>query len=76
MIMIKCRFSGSAEIPQQNPNRILLPVECPECGAIRRPVTGWQEIPQTFGNHNELEGSAKGRKRYKKINGEWQIVED
>lgn len=72
---MKCRFSGSAEIPQQDPSKILLPIECPECGAIRRPVQGWQEVPQVYGEHQELEGTAHNRRKWwKRIDGTWQIV--
>jgi hypothetical protein len=74
---MRCRFSGSAEIPQQDPHKLLLPVECPECGAIRRPVQGWQKIPQTYGEHQELDGTAHRRTAWwKRVDGAWQLVGD
>lgn len=52
------------------PTEEKLPVECPECGAVR--TTRYSgEYPQ----HQTLTTSTPLRKRWKRIDGSWQIVE-
>ena len=72
----KCSYSASADMPAQV--KPPLPVECPERGAIRKPleagswVTG--RIQWVYPEHPCLDGTARERPRYKKINGRWRVV--
>lgn len=74
----KCRYSFyEIVIPNLTfANYTEYPVECPECGAIRK--IGLQPgstkefmLPE----HNTLMGTARARKRWKLVNAKWKIVE-
>lgn len=51
------------------------PVECPECGAIRKlQLCGGTVTAYMLPEHNTLMGTSRERKRWKQVSGRWQIV--
>ncbi len=71
----KCRYSyHEISIPDLHFHSYdEYPVECPECGAIRRLqlTANSYMLPE----HNVLLGTSRLRKRWKLVNGKWGIVE-
>lgn len=74
----KCRYSyREIVIPNLTfANHTEYPVECPECGAIRKlelqtGSTSEFMLPE----HNVLMGTSRLRKRWKIENGRWRIVD-
>lgn len=69
---MRCNYSSRFF---QLPSLQLLPVECPNCGAIR----ALKVAPSLHGNfypdHDTLDGTAQERRRWKRVNGAWIIVE-
>ena len=69
---MQCRFSY-AEVYTKIDHTI--PVECPECGVIRR-IPGRSVYPDsfTYPPHECLDGAARLRKRYKRKYDVWGMA--
>jgi hypothetical protein len=68
--MSHCPFSESSDVPQ---NADEVSVECPECGARwKRRHDGHLFY---YPRHNQLDGTTRNCRHYKRVNGIWQIVE-
>jgi hypothetical protein len=69
---MQCSYSNSEIVLSIDPS---IPVECPECSAIRK-IPGKQVWSDLFiYPAHEMPDVSRERKRYKRINGEWQLVE-
>jgi len=53
-----------------------IPVECPECGAVRLLDVGHAGECARFPWHKRMGGKARHRKHLKLFFGEWKIVEN
>lgn len=73
----KCRYSyHEVRIPDLHfASYDEYPVECPDCGAIRKlQVVGGTITNYQLPEHNTLMGTARERKRWKQVDRKWQIV--